>query len=215
MSQFILPLSLPPVYTAENFYVSACNEQAHGQVLRWPGWLSHALVVFGENGTGKTHLGRIWAQRAQADVMEAANLHQFTPRAGNLLLEDIERAPSQPALLHLFNDMREKGHFLLMTSAVAPAALPFDLPDLTSRLRGASCVSIAAPNDEMLAAALRKQFADRQLKVDDEVVDYLLPRMERSLAGVHALVDALDKHALTQQRSLTIPFVRRCLESGS
>ena len=215
MSQIALPLLLPPIYSAENFFVSGCNEQAHLRVMQWPKWLSHCLIIHGEKGTGKTHLGHIWSQCAQAEVIAASQLKEFVPVETNLLIEDIEQAASQLALLHAFNYTRENGKFMLMTSAVSPQALPFALADLTSRLRASPSEVIAAPSDDMLAAALRKQFADRQLKVAEEVIEYLLPRMERSLAGVHRLVEVLDAQALAAQRSLTVPFVRRVLDEAS
>ena len=215
MSQFALPLSLPPVYSAENFYVSACNQLAYQRVTQWPQWLSHCLIVHGEKGTGKTHLAHVWAQQANASVVAASQLKEFSPLDGNLLIEDIEQAASPVALLHCYNDAKEKGHFLLLTSAVAPQSLPFTLADLTSRLRASPCEAIAAPSDEMLAAALRKQFADKQLKVAEEVIEYLLPRMDRSLAAVRMLVELLDTQALAQQRSLTVPFVRRVLDASA
>ena len=215
MSQGILPLSLPPVFSAENFYVSTSNEQAFALIDSWPNWQGHVLIIHGEKGTGKTHLGHIWAQRAKAGTVEAYDMHEYTPTPGNRLIENIEQLASQEALLHAYNHMRESGDFLLLTSALAPSALNFALADLTSRLIASPQVGIAPPGDDMLAAALRKQFADRQLKVDNEVVDYLLPRMERTLAGVHALVEMLDKQALLQQRRLSIPFIRRVLDASA
>ncbi len=59
---------------------------------------------------------------------------------------------------------------------------------------------------------MRKQFADRQMKVGDDVIDYALPRMERSLAKVRELVEYVDKSTLAEQKNVTIPFIRKLLE---
>jgi chromosomal replication initiation ATPase DnaA len=48
-----------------------------------------------------------------------------------------------------------------------------------------------------------KLFADRQLAVDPAVIDYIVVRMERSLAAANALVDVLDRAALAEGRPIT------------
>ena len=60
---------------------------------------------------------------------------------------------------------------------------------------------------------LVKQFADRQLKVDDDVIGFLLRRMERSFAAARAMVGAIDDLALAERRNITVPLVRRVLET--
>jgi chromosomal replication initiation ATPase DnaA len=54
-----------------------------------------------------------------------------------------------------------------------------------------------------LSAVLVKLFADRQLAVDEGVVAYLLPRIERSLAGARAVIAKLDNAALARGRAVT------------
>ena len=66
--------------------------------------------------------------------------------------------------------------------AAAPADWRVGLPDLRSRLRMATPVALGEPDDELLRKVLVKLFADRQLVVEKAVIDYLLVRMERSLA---------------------------------
>ena len=48
-----------------------------------------------------------------------------------------------------------------------------------------------------------KLFTDRQLVVDESLVAYLATRVERSFAGAHQAVDALDREALRRQRPVT------------
>ena len=58
-----------------------------------------------------------------------------------------------------------------------------------------------------------KQFADRQLRVDPDVLTFLLARMERSFAATSRLVAALDQAALAEKRRITVPLARRVLET--
>lgn len=199
MSQYALNITLPPVFSSDNFFVSSCNEEAHRWISAWPNWPAHALLLYGPAGSGKSHLAAIWAARAK----------------GNMLVEDIERITDARQLLHLFNFTKENKASLLFTSAVPAAQLPFTLPDLTSRLLAIPAVAIGQPDDAVLAAAMRKQFADRQMKVDDDVIAYILPRMERSLAKAKDLVELLDREALAGKKSITIPFVKSVMETAT
>jgi chromosomal replication initiation ATPase DnaA len=209
MSQFTLPISLPPVFSEDNFFVAGCNQEAHRWIMRWPDWKTHALIIYSPTGAGKSHLGHIWAERANAKTTTLP-LAPETVR-GNLLIEDIEKITDEQALFHLLNLAKENKYSLLLTSNVAPNRLPFELPDLTSRLLALPAIGIGAPDDMLLAAVLHKQFADRQLKVEDGVIAFLLPRIERSFTQAVKIVDILDKKALAEQRNLTVPFVKRVL----
>ena len=59
---------------------------------------------------------------------------------------------------------------------------------------------------------LVKLFVDRQLRVGEDVVSFLLARMERSLDAAQRIVAALDAAALTGRRNITIPLARRVLD---
>jgi len=213
MAQYAFPLTLPPVFSEDNFFVASCKREAEQWVSRWPNWPAQALIVYGPSGAGKSHLGHIWAGRAKGKIFFAREKKKLAPETmtGNWLIEDMESLADERALFHLLNLAKENKNFLLLTASVPPKELPFTLPDLTSRLLALPCVGIASPDEETIAAVLRKQFSDRQLKVEDEVIAFLLPRMERSYNGATQIVDRLDKQALAEQRNLTVPFVKRAL----
>jgi len=213
MSQYALNLTLPPVFSADNFFVSGCNREAYQWITAWPEWPAHALLLTGPKGSGKTHLGHIWAGRAEARQWSVTN-GQLSEK-NNLLIEDIEKIRDERALLHLLNYAKETGQYLLLTSSTPPKGLPFRLPDLTSRLLALPVAVLGQPDDEALGGVLRKQFADRQMKVGEDVIAYLLPRMERSLSKVNELASSLDRQALSEGKSLTIPFVRQWLERAA
>jgi len=61
-------------------------------------------------------------------------------------------------------------------------------------------------------AVLVKLFADRQLVVDGDIVEYLARRMERSLDAARRLVAELDREALETGRRLTRPLAAQVLD---
>src|SRR3546814_17028482 len=66
-----------------------------------------------------------------------------------------------------------------------------------------------------MAAIIAKLFDDRQLRVAQEVIDYLLPRMERSFAAARAMVAALDEESLAGKRPVTVALARGVLNEQS
>ena len=101
--------------------------------------------------------------------------------------------------MHLYNGLAAAGGTLLLTAKVSPARWNSQLKDLDSRLKAAASVEIGQPDDDLLKAVLAKQFSDRQLLVDQEVISYAAKRMERSLAEVRTIVDGADK--LSRERT--------------
>ena len=92
---------------------------------------------------------------------------------------------------------------MLITARSAPGGWTVGLRDLASRLRAVPTVALAPPDDALLRAVLVKQFADRQVGVDEGLIGYLASRIERSFAAARAAVAALDREALRQKRPVS------------
>ena len=208
--QLTFDLALPPpTYAREDFVVSNGNREALAWLDRWPDWPGPALALSGPPGSGKTHLGRIWAARTTAalrsgadfEAKSVADLAALTESHAAVLVDDADHAPDR-ALFHLYNLMRERRGHLLLLSELAPARWRIALPDLASRLRAAPAVAVASPDDELLGSIILKQLADRQLHAGPGVVQYLVSRMERSAEVARRLVAALDRRALAERREI-------------
>jgi chromosomal replication initiation ATPase DnaA len=131
------------------------------------------------------------------------------------VIEDAERfleAGLEQALLHLYNALKETGGQLLLTSRRPPSRWPVHLADLRSRLNTATAVRIGPPDDTLMQAVVVKLFADRQLKVDQDVVTFMLARMERSFDAARELVARIDAAALKERRKITVRLVRDLLK---
>ena len=215
MTQLPLDLGFRPALGRADFLIAPCNAVAVAWIDRWPLWPSPALTLWGPAGSGKTHLVEVWRARSQAvriaaDALSSAALPQLLGTASDAAVDDAESADEE-ALLHLYNVIAERQGHLLLASRAPPARRTIGLADLRSRLLASPAVAIEAPDDALLAAVLVKQFGDRQLRIGEDVIVYLLPRIERSFAAAQAIVAALDEAAMAGQRAVTVKLAREVL----
>jgi chromosomal replication initiation ATPase DnaA len=205
--------------TRDNFLEGPANEAALTLIERWPDWPNRIMVLAGEEGSGKSHLASIWAERAGARSIAAHALTAASvPSAlatGALVVEDLkENGFDERALFHLINLAREDDAFVLITTRVTPSAFEIELRDLRSRLRAVPVVPLAPPDDLLFRALIVKFCADRQMAVDESLVGYLVGRIERSYAAARQAVELLDSEALRLGRPVTRALAAELLRSA-
>lgn len=189
-----LPLDYVPRLDADSFVVSDSNRDAEawlGDPARWP---MPRCVLVGPADAGKSHLAAL-----------------FHVRHGGVLVENADLLTDGEPLFHAWNAATAAAP-LLMTAQRQPRFWAHRLPDLASRLAATPLVVIADPDDDLIAAVLVKRFADRGLRVGDDVIAYLALRIERSFAGAAEIVERLDALALAERRDITVPLARDWLE---
>ena len=172
-SQLTFDLALPPpTYAREDFVVADGNREALAWIDRWPDWPAPALALSGPPGSGKTHLGRIWAARAGAAVLDGSG-----PRGQERRRPLGAHRGASPTIADRRCRPRARARAVPSLQSDARAARPSAagrpscrrrtggsrLPDLASRLRAAPAVAVAPPDDELLGSIILKQLADRQL----------------------------------------------------
>ena len=206
--QLALALDHAISFAREDFLAGPGNAKALALIERWPDWPDRLAVLVGPEGSGKSHLAAIWAQASGARILSAKLLHETElPQAlatGALVVEDLEgQNLNERALFHLINLAREEKADVLFTARDTPAGFAVSIRDLGSRLRVLPTVALAAPDDALLRSLIVKLAADRQLAVDEALVNYLANRIERSFAAARAAVRQLDEEALRQHRPVT------------
>lgn len=205
-----LALALPHAesLTRDNFMEGPANAAGLSLIESWPDWPNRIMLLVGPEGSGKSHLAAIWAERSGA---RATSAHALTAASvpgalatGALAVEDLKPAEfDDRAMFHLLNLAREDGAYILITARIAPAAFEIELRDLKSRLRAVPVVSLLPPDDLLFRGLIVKFCADRQLSIDESVVNYLATRIERSYAAARQAVDLLDTEALRLGRPVT------------
>ena len=205
--QLAFSLSYRTVYGREDFWVAPCNQEAIAWIDKYPEWSQHALWIIGPQGSGKTHMARLFSGTG----IEAKNLTGYfrPPFQKKMVVENLQDLPDEEALLHLFNFVREMGGDLLLTSRFIP---DFSLPDLVSRLNMIPKAEITLPDEMLMRQVAKKAFEDRHILVEESVLDYLSQHLTRSFPLLHRVVAQADQLALESGRKITIPIIRQVIQ---
>lgn len=215
--QLPLDLGFSAGLTRDDLVVSQANAQAVTLIDRWPEWPSPVVVLAGPAGSGKSHLAAIWRSGSGALQLPAAGISEHladVDGAGAVLIDDADGGQlDENGLFHLINTIRAGGGWLLLTARRFPLAWGVTLPDLSSRLKAAATIEIQEPDDLLLAGVITKLFADRQIEVDQTVVQYLVRRIERSLSTAIRVVERLDRVALEQKTRISRILAAEIIEA--
>lgn len=202
-----------------DFIVSASNAEALSIIDGWRDWPGGRLALTGPEGAGKTHLAHVWMAEAGAEIVSATALVPgdvpVLMSAGAICVEDVDRLAgdrvAEAALFHLMNFAAAERASLLITGRGAPRDWHVETPDLASRLRGLTVVTVDKPDEALLRDLIAKLLGDRGLKFGAKVPGYLAVRIDRSAAAAADIVAALDRAALERKRSVSLSLVKEVL----
>ncbi len=223
MKQIPLPITPPPAEGFDSLVVGR-NAAAvqHLRSLALAAGASAPVYLWGDVGTGKTRLLRALAVQRQAEGervgwFDAADaLPWVLDDAWSLVVVDrcdALDAAHQQAAFALFVEAGSHG----VQWAAAGRLPPVDLvlrDDLRSRLGWGHVFALQPLAEGETRAALRREADRRGIFLSDEVMDYLLTRFRRDLGHLMALLDRLDGFALAEQRSVTVPLLKKMLSEA-
>ena len=201
MRQLPLEISQPAAPSFDNF-VAGDNAEALARVRELAaGRLQEAIVyLWGEAGSGRSHLLRAAA---------SANPSRF-------VADDVETLDdaAQQRLFGAINAARD-GRAAVLAAGAAPPAPRAVRDDVRTRLAWGLVYHLKPLAESEKLRHLQGEARRRGLALSDEIAAYLLARVPRDMATLTALLEALDREALTRKRPLTLPLVREVLESSN
>ncbi len=194
MSQIALPLAAGAGAVPSRIVVGSGNAaiiEAFAQAAVWP---FRTAVLSGPARSGKSLLARWFSVSGKGEAVDDAHLIDET------------------SLFHRWNRAQENGTPLLL---VGKAEWRITLPDLASRLGAALHLEVGEPDDAMLGELIAVHAEARGLVLGEGAATYLVPRCQRSHAGVEALVAAIDRLSLERKQPATMAIWRDALEDIS
>lgn len=218
--QLILPFAEPEVFAHEDFIEAGSNAMARAALANPESWVNGRLVLWGGEGSGKSHLAAVWAATRGARLLSATTLRApIDPPACDIVIEDIDAAIDPLALLASLNLAQALGRVTLLTCRTPPARLDIGPPDLASRLHASLTIGIGLPEDALLDALFQRLAAARQITFSDGLRRYLLARLPRRPGVLREAIARLDRttmaHAARPTRRLAEAALGDLFELGN
>jgi chromosomal replication initiation ATPase DnaA len=203
--QLPLPFIHQPRYDPDAFVPDPANAEALAWLDRTADWPDRRLLLWGDAGCGKSHLLHRWAARTGATVLTGPALRGLPdyPSGPGLAVDDADLVPQDTTLLHLLNTARDLRLPVLLVAREPPARWAERLPDLASRLRAITAVRVGPPSADLLRTLLRRLLLDRQIRADDELLDWMLRHLSRDPDLLRQCVARLDAAAYALNRPVT------------
>ena len=223
MKQIALDIGLASAPTFANFFAGP-NEAALKHLQLWAGSSLRSPVptyLWGEAGSGKTHLlrafaGQLCEQGASVGWLDASVLEPppFDERWVAVILDDchLYTAVQQQAAFNWFVNAASFSLGVLAAGSLPPADLPLR-DDLRTRLGWGHVFQLQVLSETERRAVLRQAADARGVFLSDEVMDYMLTRFSRDLGSLMELLNQLDHYGLQTQRGITIPLIKSMMEN--
>lgn len=214
MTQMLLGITPELIPTFDNFVAGRNVELIASLRLALSSTQGERCIyLWGEAGSGKSHLLQAAAAYARAAGIAVNEAHGDVPAAAALVVVDEVEGlddAAQIALFALFNQMREQGNLLLVSGAQAPVFLKLR-DDLRTRLSWGLMYQVHALNETEKAQALGAHAQARGFALSPEVVTYLLRHGRRDLPSLLLTLNALDEHCLRLKRAASVPLLKEVM----
>src|SRR5256714_2311581 len=235
-------LGLNPRNNFESFVVGPKNEIAHAAslaVAKTPARTYNPLFIYGGVGLGKTHLMQAIGQYVGMnkkgakvmylssevfinefiDAIQHNNLVKFRKRyrqADLLLIDDIQflggKERSQEEFFHTFNTLFD-GHKQIVLSSDRPPSEIANLEQrLVSRFEWGLTAELQPPDVETRMAILRKKAHTLQIKLRDEIFDFLATRIRTNVRRLEGALMRVASFASLSGKELTNEVVEHLLK---
>src|SRR5438552_1860079 len=235
-------LGLNPRNTFDKFVVGPNNEIAHAAslaVAQTPARTYNPLFIYGGVGLGKTHLMQaigqyVWAKKKNTKVMylsselfinefidaiQHSNLVKFRKRYRQvdlLLIDDIQflggKERSQEEFFHTFNTLFD-GHKQIVLSSDRPASEIANLEHrLVSRFEWGLTAELQPPAIETRLAILRKKARGMQIKLPDEILEFLANRIRSNVRRLEGALMRVASFASLSGKQLTGEVIEHLLK---
>ena len=215
LNQKLLDFGIAESFDENDYYVSKSNYFAKNIIDAWPKWEKKIVNLAGEKYSGKTHLSTIFKLKSSALYLNGKNINQQTIKqiklSNNIIIEDLEESFDEKLLYSIFNLVEQDNKYLLISSIKPVDTMKFSLPDLLSRLKNCIIAKIDQPDDDLIYAIILKSFSDRQIKLDNKIIDYIIKRIDRSYGKMHEFIYKIDELSLKKKKSINFKIIKEII----
>lgn len=216
LDQLLLNFNFSKNYKKDDFFVSKSNFFAFNLIDTWPKWEKNIINICGEKYSGKTHLSQIFLNKNKGKIIEskkfifnkAENLRIYQ----NIILEDFNDDIDEESIFSLINFVDQNNKYLVINSLNPINEMNFNLKDLKSRAKNSLVAKIENPDDQLIKVLLAKNFSDRQIKIDNKLIEFAVKRITRSYGKIFEFIYKIDEMSLKMKKSIDLKTVKKVLK---
>ena len=217
MDQLTFRFPFSKKYNEQDYYVSSNNYSAFKLIDGWPEWPGKWLNIYGEKGSGKTHLSKILENKIKkAKIISAnridSNIIQDLNRLDCLIVDNFNNDIDEDLLYTIFNHSKQLNNYVLINSENSIKSLNFNLKDLQSRINSFVFIGIELPTDDILKVIITKTLSDKQISISPKLTDFIINNVERSYQKVFKFIKEVDELSLSTGKSININLIKKVLE---
>jgi len=215
MDQLTLKFPFSKKYYEQDYFVSSNNFSAFKLIDSWPNWPGKWLNIFGEKGSGKTHLSKILEKKIKnIKLIEAHNIDnkiiEEICEIECLIIDSFENNINENLFYSILNQSKQTDNYLLINSTSSINNI-FKLKDLRSRSNSFIFIGIELPTDELLRVIISKTLSDRQISINPKLTDFIINNVERSYEKLFKFLKDLDELSLSTGKSININLIKKIL----
>ena len=209
-----------------DFYVSNKNELAYKMIKKWPEWPTQVVYIYGSEKCGKSLVCKLWKDISRGIYINKNNFLEKLIAQNDLIyiqnhnwiIDDVDYIISfednkyEEKILNLINIIKTSGkNNILMTSRKMPRFLDSRLKDLISRISSATVIEMRDPDEILLKKIIEKYLNERNIQINNESLDYLINRIERSYKGALKVAKEIDIMSLEKKTKINKSFLKSIL----
>ena len=202
-------------FNYNDFYVTKSNFYAFNLVNNWPKWEKNIINIHGEKFSGKSHLSEIFREKYKAKIFFEKDINENFFKTikihENLVLDNFENKTSEKLIYTLFNFVDQDNKYLIINSRVPIVKMSYKLKDLSSRIKNCLLVEISKPDDDLIYALILKYCSDKQIKIDNKLIEYIIKRIDRSYGKIFNFIYKLDKMSLLKKKPIDLKIIKQLI----
>ena len=199
----------------DDFFISKSNKHVFDFLNLWPKWERKFVNIIGDKLSGKTHLMEIFLKKNKGILLNSNSLKNDDLKKlkiyENIILENLTSEIDEKLLFSLLNIIEQDNKYIIVTSIKPIVYLNFDLKDLTSRAKNFLLFKIERPDDELIFAIIIKNLSDRQITLDNKLINYIVKRIDRSYSKIYDFIYKIDQLSLKKKKSIDLKIIREVL----
>ena len=216
MEQLTFKFPFSKKYFEQDYFVSSNNFSAFKLIDSWPNWPGKWLNIFGESGSGKTHLSKILESKIRKIKIVNANKvnNEIINQLNDiecLIVDSFNNNIKESLLYSIFNQSKQLDNYILINSKYSIKNINFNSEDLRSRINSFIFIGIELPTDELLQVIITKNLSDKQININPKLIDFIINNIERSYDKLFKFLKDIDDLSLSTGKSININLIKKAL----